>query len=409
MIAQLVICLFVCGFVSFTNVEAGCSISLNSDLSDPQPLYLKPDNTLTGNDAFIEPIDDVGTVNFKANEKLTISCPGGKIKLLGVATTKTLSTASCAQGTNFKIEGKTVPLVNITCSKQAEQILRYTGNSCGNADYFKEIEMGFNLDDTRFYTQINVCFDDELQDSPYAVFDMTPSIGGYQANYPRPNFKEAGFYNLGKTKLDDLYQRAKQRTTINKQLGLADTDNKYIHATNDYYLARGHLAAKTDFLYGSQQRLTFNFVNAAPQWQTLNAGNWLRLEDSVRNFASKNALDLLVYTGTDGTLTLPHAETGEETAVYLYSEDFQAIPVPELFWKVVYHPASKSGVAFIAVNNPYADNYEPICTDICDQVTWPTWDPSNQKSGFGYCCDVNEFRTLVQTLPDFEVKSVLNG
>lgn len=72
-----------------------------------------------------------------------------------------------------------------------------------------------------------------------------------------------------------MYTQAQQKSTISDIVG-SELADKYI--TNTQYLARGHLAAKTDFIYATGQRATFFFINAAPQWQPFNAGNWNWLE-----------------------------------------------------------------------------------------------------------------------------------
>lgn len=72
-----------------------------------------------------------------------------------------------------------------------------------------------------------------------------------------------------------MYSQAQQKQTIAKLVG-SELANKYI--TNTQYLARGHLAAKSDFIFATGQRLTFYFTNCAPQWQPFNAGNWNYLE-----------------------------------------------------------------------------------------------------------------------------------
>ncbi len=40
------------------------------------------------------------------------------------------------------------------------------------------------------------------------------------------------------------------------------------------YMARGHLAPDADFVYESFQDATYYYFNAAPQWQSINNGNW---------------------------------------------------------------------------------------------------------------------------------------
>lgn len=52
----------------------------------------------------------------------------------------------------------------------------------------------------------------------------------------------------------------------------------------DFYLTRGHLAARSDFIYRPMQRASYNFLNVAPQWLTFNGGNWAILEEVQRNY-----------------------------------------------------------------------------------------------------------------------------
>ncbi|GFG38327.1 hypothetical protein Cfor_01738 [Coptotermes formosanus] len=196
-----------------------------------------------------------------------------------------------------------------------------------------------------------------------------------------------------------------QRQTISTILGSSILCDQYIAETSEFYLIRGHLAAKADFVYGSQHRATFHFVNVAPQWQTFNGGNWKALETSVRTYADKNKLDLDVYTGTYGILTFPDVN-GVETELYLYvdNNNNKAIPVPKLFWKVVYEPKSENGVVFVGTNNPYLPDPQGdylICNDVCSKISWLQWDQKDTEKGYSYCCDVDDFRSTVKTLPQF--------
>ena len=72
-----------------------------------------------------------------------------------------------------------------------------------------------------------------------------------------------------------MYTQAQQKITIANVVG-SNLADKYV--TNTQYLARGHLAAKTDFIYATGQRASFYFINVAPQWQLFNGGNWNLLE-----------------------------------------------------------------------------------------------------------------------------------
>lgn len=71
-----------------------------------------------------------------------------------------------------------------------------------------------------------------------------------------------------------------------------------VSLTNDFFMSRGHLTARSDYTFATQQGATFWFTNASPQWQTFNGGNWNSLENDVRSFAGRTNQDLTVYTGT---------------------------------------------------------------------------------------------------------------
>lgn len=299
----------------------------------------------------------------------------------------------------FQIFGKSLPFNLINCTDYPQHSARYTGRNCSGD--FKEIEIGFEIveQSNRFLPHIVTCFDDRNQNAIYSWFNLTSKIGGYQKLFPRPSaFRQADFYSVNG--VDRLYTRNSQRAVINRLLGLAENDTKYVHSTDAYFLSRGHLTAKIDFIYGTQQRLTFYFVNAAPQWQTFNGGNWGVLERNVRDYASSNKLDLVVYTGTYGVATLPHAITGNATQLFLYVDENgnTAIPVPQFYWKFVYDPVNKAGAVFVGVNNPYEDKPTLICNDVSSSIKWLTWKKDDQMAGFSYVCKVDEFVKSVNHL-----------
>jgi DNA/RNA endonuclease G (NUC1) len=82
--------------------------------------------------------------------------------------------------------------------------------------------------------------------------------------------------------------------TIGQILGSSTLGANYIKDI-DYYLARGHLAARSDFVYSTHQRATFWFINTAPQWQTFNSGNWKVLEDNLREYENYNQIQINAY------------------------------------------------------------------------------------------------------------------
>lgn len=380
---------------------SGCTISLERDVNFQYPLILSPDGGY-GNDAFFLP-DNNRTITLAYNQDVHLACPGSNLVLNNSLLNEDGSLGTCTH-LNFLANNLMLPFSHISCHTYPYHIARYTGNTCLNEH--REIEIGFAVG-SRFLRHILVCFDESNQNTLYSQFNLTSAIGGQQTGQPSPSWIQGDFFDLYST-VNSLYTRSNQRSTINQLLGLDPLSYNYI---GDYtYLSRGHLTAKADFVYGAQQRLTFYYVNAAPQWQPFNSANWNYLEQDVRWFASNRSLDLIVYTGTFGVSTLPHAITNQDIELFLYVTDSaKAVPVPNLYWKVLYEPVTKSGVAFLSVNNPHRFNQikDIICTDICSEYDWLTWSASNITLGYSYCCEVNDFRKNVTTLPDFEVVSLL--
>jgi len=181
------------------------------------------------------------------------------------------------------------------------------------------------------------------------------------------------------------------------------------------YLARGHLSAKTDFVFGAAQQASFFFVNAAPQWQTFNGGNWERIEDSVRKFVADENITADCYTGIWGVTTLPDVD-GIERELYLdFDENNNGlIPVPKLYYRVIIDRLSRKGIVLLGVNNPHVnleqiENEYIICKDIGEQLSWVSWTKEDLKRGYSYACTVEDFTSVVKDLPldDLQVDGVL--
>jgi hypothetical protein len=78
----------------------------------------------------------------------------------------------------------------------------------------------------------------------------------------------------------------------------------------------------------------------------------------------------------------------------------------------VYDPKSQAGVVVVGINNPSVTNPQEdyvICEDVCSKISWLQWDQKNITKGHLYCCDVNDFRSTVDTLPQFTVSGLLTG
>lgn len=362
--------------------------------------------------AFVYPVDANGTFYLAEGDKINLACPEGDIYINNVNTTKEMVQAKCHTGLEFYIDNnnKTDNFNTIKCSMQVPNLGRYTGAFCPKTNY-KEIEIGVVIKN-RFIRHILACFDTKLQHIAYTVQTLSSLIAGSQVGYPRPgNFKGSNFFNVPPGTAKYYYSKKGQRESINKILGLAANDTSVIQENSNYYLSIGHYAAKSDFIYGVQQKLTFYYVNAAPQWQTFNGGNWNTMEKNCRSLADQRKIDLTIYTGSYGVATLPDIKK-QEKELYLWvgANNETGIPVPRLFYRVVYEPISQAGVVVLGLNNPYKKKLYPgdvICTDICKKVKWLTWIKTDYELGYSYCCEVDDFRKRVNYLPDFTVKSIL--
>lgn len=376
-----------------------CNIVISN--LDPEPVVVD------GNYNFLYAEPAASSVVIKAGDSITVSCPGGKMTIGSTQYNSTIR-ATCVSDNEFFVGVKTIDFNQITCSRKPFHTARYTQKSCEAGG--KEIEVGFALSDDSFARQITICFDSTNLNSLYSHYQITKSIGHHESGVSRPSFIEDDFYNLEK-KVNDLYVRGGQRATINSLLGLPTNSTKYIQDGTDFYLARGHLAAKADFVYAPQQTATFHYVNVAPQWQSFNGYNWNQAEADVRDYAESREIDLEMYTGTYGVTTLPHEETGEDIPLYLYigSDGLQGIAVPEVYWKVAYNKETKLGVALVGINNPYLKDVKKsvICEDVSSSISWLHWNASDTNAGYSYACAVDDLRKTVKHLPDFAVEGLL--
>lgn len=87
--------------------------------------------------------------------------------------------------------------------------------------------------------------------------------------------------------VNNRYTQVQQKLSIARYVGNALADR---YVTSQQFLARGHLAAKSDFVFATAQRATFYFINCAPQWQPFNAGNWNNLEQVTTALFVQNML-----------------------------------------------------------------------------------------------------------------------
>lgn len=345
-------------------------------------------------------------ISFTTGQKVQLVCPGQSNHLAVTSNIKEV-TATCVANKTFTVSNNigNKQFKELKCKNYPDPTAKRTGKKCSSN--YTEIEIGFETKAGFIPLMLN-CFDPVKKDTLYSKYNLSSKIKSQQFSVPRPNgFDEGDFYNDLYPKPSTIYERRSQRTGFERILGSAELAAKYISLKTDFFLSRGHFTAKADFVYGSQQRATFFYVNVAPQWHTMNGNNWNELEMSVRNFAGKRNLDLTVYTGVHGSARLPDVNNHlQELSLYVNGNK-RALTVPAIFWKIVHNPVAKTGTVFVGHNNPYDKNVTAICKDLGSKINWVSWDAKNITAGYSYSCDYADFKRTVTYLPDLAINGIL--
>ncbi|XP_045468266.1 uncharacterized protein LOC123676433 [Harmonia axyridis] len=370
--------------------ERGCSIA-TSDLDNKQPLIL--------NNYFNIFLPDNGKeIHIPKNETLIISCIEKNNYQLGSIKSPFVNITCFKDGT-FLLGKNKVTFKDLLCKEYPKPTARVTKKKCGKS--LQEIEVGFKIAE-QFVQIFDVCFDSYLKTVFYSHFRLTKWINDRQ-NVARVNWRD-DFYN----KDGAAYTKKNQQKYLNTLLELPIDSEKIVKDNHLDFLSRGHLSAKADFYYAHQQSSTFFLINAAPQWQAFNNGNWKTLEIAVRNLAAARKLDLEIYTGTHEVLEMTTFKTKSKVEIYLHDN---GLPVPLFFWKIVFDPKTETGVAFIGVNNPYITENEledvKICRSISDRIKWVRFMEKRLDKGYSYACRLKDFVKVVKYLPPLRVAGVL--
>lgn len=211
------------------------------------------------------------------------------------------------------------------------------------------------------------------------------------------NIKESSRVSF---KIDGVPKRAKAEVNYRKQSQIdhfkSVLGRSQHYFTNSSFLSRGHLTPDADFVFSSAQFATYFYANVCPTFQSINGGNWNRVEYIARQLANQEQTNLDIYTGTHGQLALP-SSSGDLVPLYLSETD--QIEVPEYLWKIVHNPRTNAAIVFITMNNPFArrSDIRELCTDVCQQsgITFT----QNARRGFTYCCTYEEFAQQLSPHP----------
>lgn len=383
--------------VSQANVV--CAVRLGQDTATPQPLFIRP-----GTSNWFYPTSRVGSLEFTANQEIELFCTNGFATPAGV--TQNSIRIACSGGTRFRFNNIYHNFNEFTCRNWPAFIARATGARCFNNAIV--IEVGFVVE-TRFMRVYTSCHDPITEENYFTQYQLNPSSDGQESSVTRPSWSQGTFFP-GKN-VDNLHTRNTQRNTIAAIVGSTVLADSYIEpAPSNVFLARGHLAAMTDFTTANEQRSTFLFINTAPQWQNFNGINWLAVEMGSRRLAADRGITLETYTGTFGITRLRDVSNVWQPLFLDFSN--RQIPVPQLYYKLLVNQADQSGVVFLGVNNVHLNVAEilatyVICNDVSDRINYINWQRTNLVRGYSYVCEVNDFLRRVPHIPGLNVQRLL--
>lgn len=176
---------------------------------------------------------------------------------------------------------------------------------------------------------------------------------------------------------------------------------KYIN--NSMFLSRGHLAPDADFIFAYEQLSTYYYANVAPEFQSVNGGNWVRVENMARTLASDYGSTFQIYSGYYDDLIL------ENKMIFL--DPSRKIEVPKWFYKAIKNLKTNAAIVIITLNNPFErlNNIREFCTNVCERASLNNKNFKNIKRGYTFCCELGEFKEVVNDLPsNFTANSLLN-
>lgn len=320
---------------------------------------------------------------------------------------------SLGTGDTFKFPSlaRDFNISQITCRRPLRATVRNYGR-CYNSEYTHlgiGVTVRQNQSTKEFIKLVDICFDPQHRATVHAKFTLMQGTDSTQMSVSRRKITCTPYFEYETSKYDEFYSRENQCTALLKLLGSVNQAVKFIsrNTSSDLYLTKGQLVAAKDFVYNSQQQVSLLCVNTAPMWQVIRKGNWRNLKNSIRQYASSKGKDLTVYVGTYGVLNLPHVN-GTNVQIYLDVDrnGHNFVPVPELFWKLVYDRLTRQGIVFLGINNHQEDLYPKkyeLCPDVCNRTqSWFSgWDRHQISLGYVYCCNVRDFLARTNIIPEF--------
>lgn len=360
------------------------------------------------------------TNTFSSNGNLFLLCPGKKnsIQIDHQQISSNLTEVSCANAKFVINEFGDVDSMNrINCTKGVQaDINSKKQQKCSSTGHI--IEVGFKLTKKHFVPTFKVCFDNSTWTpiwskhvingkSIQCKFTATRLLKRLYKTidvrffYVSVNVKENGRREFKSTGLpttanpSDAYKKATQINHFTQSIGSAQTQN-YFSSTS--FLSRGHLTPDADFVFPSGQWSTYFYLNVCPQFQSVNAGNWLRVESLARKLAQNYDVEMEIFTGVYDNLKLRNS-AGHLKSMYLTADKKYA--VPKWIWKIIKNPSTNAAIVMITLNDPFAEenDVEEFCTNVCDKASLNSNHLQTMRKGYTFCCELLDFRRIVTNLP----------
>jgi hypothetical protein len=231
-------------------------------------------------------------INLSQGQQVTISClgAGNYMKANGLQ----LNPATCAGSSNLQLaDGTQYSYSQTGCFKQNKEVLIEQGTCANGPGTFIRNGWQFGAD---FIPLFDMCHDKNLALNYYTI----NTVYGRSANADdkansRPSFSQSSYYPG--LSVNTLYTQAEQTKTIAGIVGSDALAGQYIVPNTEYYLSRGHMAPDGDFIDAASQDASYYFMNAAPQFQTFNNGNWKYNINLCFNFSADNLTHKILIAG----------------------------------------------------------------------------------------------------------------
>ncbi|XP_063709815.1 uncharacterized protein LOC134838253 [Culicoides brevitarsis] len=391
--ANLIQMWFVC--VCSSILQRGCQIKVTDKFKPRQPLFLSSDLR-----HILLPKEGDGVINIAHGAQIGVCCPEfcEMMECLGNTTYQT------PDGTEMDL------LDDFTCTSNFEPHILHTNTVCSNKGTL--LRVGFDLfiaGAKKFRRLYDVCYDMEASNPIFVRHEFSKTNLKQQPNVDCPdNWKYRGYF--GGINANNRYTKRIAFDSLRVQLNRAKAEKLIDVNSAKKFLARGHLAPKGDFVFAPKKLITCHLINAAPQWQSINNGNWSNMEDGIKKIVKNNPDYILeIFTGTFGIFAY------DNVPLYLIPGNPDKIPIPKAFYKIIHVIQTDEWFVIVSVNNPYIKRESienrihgyTICNDICGQKYERYYKCDDKQkmekskkaekayieAGYMYMCDLNDFLT----------------